>query len=141
MAYRYLDHEADVGFEASGNSLEEAFCEGAKATFGIMVDLRQVAVKKTVKVQCEADCIPNLFIAWLNELLSLADVNGMFFSAFKVDKIEEGSGRFIVYGAAKGEAIDPKKHTLKTEAKAATYFGLKYEIKGKRHIFQCVIDV
>ncbi len=37
--------------------------------------------------------------------------------------------------------LDPKKHIIKTEAKAATYFGLKYEFKDGSHYLQCVIDV
>ena len=141
MTYKYLDHEADVGFEAAGDTLEEVFCEGAKATFGIMVDLKQVSQKDKVEVKCEADSIPNLFVAWLNELLSLADMEGMFFSGFKIFRIMDVGDKFMIEGTASGETIDPKKHTLKTEAKAATYYGLKYEVKEKKHILQAVIDV
>jgi SHS2 domain-containing protein len=141
MAYRYLEHEADVGLEAEGSSLEEAFCEGAKATFNIMVDLREVAQKKKVEIRCEAEGIPSLFVQWLNELLSQADLNGMFFSRFEVRSIAEKAGKYALSGSAWGEGIDPKRHTLKTEAKAATYSGLRYEIKGKKHMLRCVIDV
>ena len=141
MAFKYLEHEADVGLEAEGATLEEAFCEGAKATFNIMVDIKEVAPKKRVDIYCEADSIPSLFIQWLNELLSQADLNGMFFSRFEVKHIRQEGEKHVVEGAAFGEVIDTKKHTLKTEAKAATYYGLKYETKGKKHIFRCVIDV
>jgi len=144
MAFKYLEHEADVGLEAEGATLEEAFSEGAKATFNIMVDIKEVSPKKRVDIYCEADSLPSLFIQWLNELLSQADLNGMFFSRFEVAhvrQISDKDNKWVAEGAAYGEAIDTSRHTLKTEAKAATYYGLKYETKGKRHIFRCVIDV
>jgi SHS2 domain-containing protein len=141
MSFKYLEHEADVGLEAEGSTLEEAFCEGAKATFNIMVDLKEVSPKKQIKVHAESDSIPGLFIQWLNELLSLADMEGMFFSEFRVEKIKSASGRYILDGAASGEEIDPKKHKLKTEAKAATYSGLRYEIRDNKHYLRCVVDV
>ena len=145
MAFKYLEHEADVGLEAEGATLEEAFCEGAKATFNIMVDIKEVAPKKRVDIYCEADSIPSLFIQWLNELLSQADLNSMFFSRFEMKHVrltgQKDAEKWVAEGAAFGEAIDTSKHKLKTEAKAATYYGLKYETKGKKHIFRCVIDV
>lgn len=141
MAFRYLEHEADVGLEADGSTLEEAFSEGAKATFNVMTDIKEVSPKKSLDIFCEADSIPNLFIQWLNELLSQADLKSMFFSRFEIRDIRQADGRYELKAVAYGEAIDQKKHTLKTEAKAATYYGLNYETKGKRHIFRCVIDV
>jgi SHS2 domain-containing protein len=141
MSYRYLDHEADVGFEAIGNSLEEAFSEAALATFNVMVDLKEVTPAKRIAVACKSDTIPNLFIQWLNELISLADMNSMFFSEFKVDKIIKDGGGYNLKGSAAGEEINLERHTLKTEVKAATYYGLKYEMKGRKHIFRCVVDV
>ncbi len=141
MAYSYLDHEADVGIRAEGNTLEEAFCEGAKAAFNVMVGLDEVNPKEKVEIHCESKGIDLLFVEWLNELLSLADMNGLLFSRFEVDKIRKKGEMYIIDGLAFGEKIDQQKHKLKTEVKAATYSGLKYEVKGKRHYLQCVLDL
>jgi SHS2 domain-containing protein len=141
MAYRYLDHEADVGIRAEGNTLEEAFCEGAKAAFNVMAVLKEVAPNKRVEVHCESKGIDLLFVEWLNELLSLADMEGLFFSEFKIEKIKKEGETYIIDGLAFGERIDAKKHKIKTEVKAATYSGLKYEVIGKRHYLQCVLDL
>ena len=86
MPYEYIEHEADVGILAIGNSVEEAFCEGAKATFNVMVDLKGVEPKKEVKVRCKSDKLSTLFIEWLNELISLADMDDLFFSEFRVKR-------------------------------------------------------
>ena len=59
-----------------------------------------------------------------------------FYSRFKV-KID---GKRLV-GECFGEKIDLKRHKVKTEAKAATYSGLKYEKRVGKHYLQCVIDI
>ncbi|MBU4015717.1 archease [Patescibacteria group bacterium] len=59
----------------------------------------------------------------------------MMFSSFKV-KIKGKS----LTADVKGEKLDPKKHHLKIEVKAATYSQLKIE-KGKEYKAQCVVDV
>jgi SHS2 domain-containing protein len=141
MAYSYLDHEADMGIRAEGESVEEAFCEGAKAMFNVMADIKEVKAIKKVEVHCESDSIPKLFIEWLNELLSLADMETLLLSEFKIDKIKTEEALFVIDGQAFGEGISPERHRLKTEVKAATYSGLRYEVKGKRHILQCVVDL
>ena len=136
MPYKYLEHEADVGILASGKTLEEAFAEGAKALFGVMVELKGVKASDKVKVECSADDIPGLFVEWLNELVRIKDIEGSFYSKFKVNI----DGKKLV-GECFGEKIDLKKHNVKTEVKAATYSGLKYEQKNRKHCLRCVLDI
>ncbi|MBN2518724.1 MAG: archease, partial [Candidatus Altiarchaeota archaeon] len=129
MPFEYLDHEADIGILASGKSLEEAFEEGAKAMFNVMADVKKVQAKKRIGVSREATDIASLFIEWLNELIAQADLHNLVFSKFKINSIEKVNGNFGLEGEAWGESIDPKKHDIKTEVKAATYSGLKFEEK------------
>jgi SHS2 domain-containing protein len=141
MPYKYLDHEADIGIQATGDSVEEAFVEGAIATFNVMADIHEVKPLIEIDIKCEGNSIPLLFVGWLNELLSSADLNEMLFSGFSVTHILEKQGSYSLAGKAIGEKIDPKRHELKTEVKAATYSGLKYEVKGDKHILQCILDL
>src|SRR3989344_6799550 len=122
--YRLIEHEADIGIEGSGKTIEEAFAEAAKALFAVMVDLKNVRKKKRIRISCEANDISALLVEWLNQLISKGDINGMFFSDFKV-RIKENKGKYVLSGTAIGEKINLKKHKIKTEVKAATYAGLK----------------
>ena len=135
--YRYLEHEADIGIEATGRTLEEAFAEGAKAMFSIMVELDTIKPSSEVRVECEAPGIPELFVEWLNTLLAHKDIDDMLFSDFSV-KIT-GSGPYRLEGTARGEEPGPH-HRFGTEVKAATYYGLKYEHNGL-HKLTCVLDI
>ena len=140
MTYKYLEHEADVGILAIGDSIDHAFVEGAKAMFGVMVELGDVKTVKDIEIECNAKDIPALFVEWLNELINKRDVEEMFFSEFEV-KIEKGEHNYFLTGKAKGESMNQAKHEIKTEVKAATYSGLKFEEKDNKFYLQCVLDI
>jgi len=139
MDYELLDHEADMGIRGYGNTIEEAFENGAKAMFSIMIDLRRVKPEKNLKIKCEAPGIEALFVEWLNELLTKKDIEEMSFSRFKV-KIYKDS-IYKLEGTASGEKFDQKKHKPKIEVKAATYSGLKTGKKDEKIFIQCIVDV
>lgn len=140
MPFQYLDHEADVGIRVWGPTLEDAFREGAKAMFGFMADISKVRPRAKVDISCDAVDIPSLFVEWLNALLSKKDINNLIFSEFEV-KIGKKGKDYTLTGVACGEAPDPQRHKLKTEVKAATYSGLKFErLKGNVYL-TCVLDI
>ncbi len=141
MAYKYLEHEADFGILASGNTVEEAFGEGAKAMFNLMVDLKEVKPRKHISIECDAGDVAGLFVEFLNKILTEKDVQEMFFSEFNVKEVFIKNGQFHLKATITGEPMDLKKHGVKTEVKAATYSGLKYFEKDKKHFVQCVVDV
>lgn len=138
--FKYLNHTADAGILGIGTTPEEAFTEGAKAAFNLMVDIDRVKPKEEVEIECSSDRMDTLFVEWLGELLLQRDITGMVFSEFKVE-IEEAGEELKLKGKAYGEPLDPKRHRAKVEVKAATYSGLKFEeVAGEYHV-QCVVDL
>lgn len=141
MPYTYLDHEADVGIRAIGSTLKEAFEQGAKAMLNVMWDISTISERQYVVVECAARDIPELFVEALNEILFKQDVEGLALARFQVNGISMMNGRYRLTGIAYGEPLNFEKHTVKTEVKAATYAGLRYEEKEGQHIVQCILDV
>ena len=140
MSFKFLEHEADVGIQVEGSTLEEAFQEGGKALFSYMVEnFKDLKSEEFFEFKVTSEKIDLLFIEWLNELIYLRDADEVFLSEFKVQisKNQEYELKAIV----KGETINLKKHKVNTEVKAATYHGLKYEKKGSKHILRCVLDI
>ncbi len=137
--FKFFEHQADVGIIGIGKTLEEAFQEAAKAMFQTMCDINHVKPEKTVKVKADAADEEGLLIDWLNALLAQKDIRDMLFSSFRVN-IKKGNNKFNLTADVKGEKLNPKKHHLKVEVKAATYSQLKVE-KGKEFKVQCVVDV
>ncbi len=139
MEYELLEHEADIGIRGYGNMIEEAFENGAKAMFSIMIDLETVESEKNVEITCEAPDIEALFVEWLNELLTKKDIKEMSFSRFKVKIYKDDI--YKLEGTASGEKFDQKKHKAKLEVKGASYSGLKIGKKDEKVFIQCIVDV
>ncbi len=138
MAYENFPHEADIGIRGIGKNIEEAFEEGAKAMFDVEVDIEKVKAIKKISVKCQAINIEELFIEWLNALLTQASLNEMVFSKFKV-KIKKNE-ILKIEGEVFGEKLR-KKHNIKDEVKGATYSQLKVFKKNNKYIAQCIVDV
>ena len=140
MTYEYKQHEADVGIFITHENLSGALCDGAKALFGVMVNLETVAISSDVLVEASGSDLGSLFINLLNELLAVKDIEDMFFSDFEVVELVQ-DGSFRVKMKARGETIDLSKHEIRTEVKAATFHGLRAESDQEGVILQCVLDV
>jgi tRNA nucleotidyltransferase (CCA-adding enzyme) len=141
MPFEHLDHEADAGVRGIGKTLEEAFAEGARGMFALMIELDRVAPKDAVEIECHADSLETLFVAWLGELLLQRDLTGMVFSKFEI-QIQEEDGKYLLHGRAWGEPLDPERHGAKVEVKAATYSGLKSGRTSEGDYYvQCVVDL
>lgn len=140
MNYEFFEHKADQGIRGYGETVEEAFENGAMALFEIMCNTTKVDTKREVKVEVSANDMETLFVEWLNALLAEKDFENMLFSKFKV-KIKKKGDKYFLSGTALGEELDEEKHQVKTEVKAATYSGLKSGEKNNKKFFQCVVDV
>ena len=119
--YRILDHTADVGLEAKGATLAEAFANVATGMYSIMVHLDRVSERVQRPVEVEAEDAEGLLTAWLLELLFITEVEGLVFRRFDV---QEASPRHLT-AVAHGEPLDPERHPKGAVVKAVTRHGLE----------------
>ena len=135
--YETFEHGADVGVRGYGRRLEEAFANGARALFSLMVENFE-AVQPTEKtpVEVSAEVPDELFVAWLNRLLTLSALEHRIFRDFEV----EIRGKAL-QGIAYGEEFNPQKHLPGLEVKGATFTLARVEKRGDLWIAQCVVDV
>jgi len=136
-SYESFDHGADIGIRGRGKTLSEAFENGARAMYSLMVeDLDSVIPGRSASVSCESPDREALFVAWLNSLLAESDIERLIFSRFHV---EIQSLRLT--GTATGESFDISRHQRGIEVKGATFTGLAVRQDGDSWIAQCVVDV
>ena len=110
--------------------MEELFSNAAEAAFDIIAEekspnhqITKSPVKNSIKLK--ADSREELFIDWLNELLSLSATKELIFSDFKFKKIQDNILEAEVIGK------NMENYQVKTEVKAATYHQLKIkEVTG-----------
>ena len=119
MKYKFLEHTADVMFEAYGKNLNEVFRNSAFAVFDVQCDLKKVGNKVKKRINLKNDSAGDLLFDFIEELIYLKDAKYLVFGKFSV-KIKEAKGKYFLDAAAYGEKINPEKHELKTDVKAIT---------------------
>jgi SHS2 domain-containing protein len=141
MPYEYLDHQADLGIRGIGVTPEEAFDQGAQAMLEAMSNTQLIRPRQQFEQRCRAIDVPSLFVEWLNELLYQREVNDVLFCSARVLRIDRQGDEWTLEGLAMGESLDPDRHEVHTEVKAATYSGLDYVASDRLYIVQCVVDL
>ncbi|MFC1963902.1 archease [Chloroflexota bacterium] len=133
--FRLIEHTADVGLVAYGESLAEAYANAAYGMFSIIAELGNVKEKESRSVAATAEDRGSLLFEWLNSLLYLFDVEMILFRRF--DIIEFGGKR--LKAECYGEKYDPSRHQLKTGVKSATYHLL--EVDEAKPKVQVIFDI
>ena len=136
-AYEIFDHTSDIGIRIKGKNLKELFKNSGLAIFQISSRRQFVKNKKhtQVIVKANGNDLKDLFINWLNELLSLSQAKGIIFHAIKVIKFEDNSLD------ASCTASDIVNYKVNTEIKAATYHQLKLEETKDGWLAEVILDV
>lgn len=134
--FSVIDHTADIGLVAYGENVEDIFINAAYGMFSLIGDLEKVTETMSREVFSEALNQEELLVTWLNELLYLSDAENLIFSRFEIVDLGQDHLKAIAYG----EKVDPLRHNLKTQVKAATYHLLKLEaVDGFKA--QIILDV
>jgi SHS2 domain-containing protein len=112
-----MDTTADVGLTSCGLSLTEVYANMAKGLFSLITPLSRIRKKLCHRVDARASSYEDLLVAWLNELIFIRETEGLLFRYFEITSLVEDH----LKSACFGEVIDPKRHLLRMEIKAATY--------------------
>lgn len=116
---------SDLAFVARGETLEEVFAAAADALLAATLDgPAELEARVEHPLHLEEPDLELLLLAFLNELVFLRDARGWLLRAGELE-IETTKGAARLEGRAVGEAIDPSRHRLGTEVKAATAHGLR----------------
>jgi SHS2 domain-containing protein len=142
MEFEHFEHGADIGVRGFGATPAEAFVGAAQALFSLLAE-RPSSVRAAAeeRIEVEAPGLEELLVAYLNELISLADARRLVFGEFSVE-IEGGGARpYRLSARARGEPFDPDRHEWTVQPKGATYTSLRVAREGERWVAQCVVDV
>lgn len=135
--YRLLEHPADLGLEARGVSLPEAFEQAARGLTSVLVELEGVEAIQERALELTAPDTESLLVRFLSEILFLYDAKG--FLTARVEIGEFADTRLMA--VARGEAIRPEKHRVRTDVKAITYHQLSIKQVGDEWIAVVYLDI
>jgi len=135
--FEVIDHTADVGIVAYGNRVEEVFLNAADGVFSLIADLGKVDEETSQHIAVDAPDQEELLVAWINELLYLFDAENLIFSRFKIIELGKTQLKAIAYG----EQVDPDRHDLRAQVRAATSHRLKLKKEGNAFSAQLILDL
>ena len=121
--YQLIEHTADVGLIAYGQTLAEAFGNAAYGMFSIIAELRTVREVEFRRLEVREKDLDSLLFEWLNRLIYFLDVDMLLLKRFDISDLDENRLKAVCYG----EKYDPSRHHLKTGVKSATYHMLKVD--------------
>jgi len=114
--FKYLDHTADVKFEAFGESLEEAFGNAVLAMVNVTFDSSKISNNLSKEVKVEGNDLKGLLLNFLEEFIFLLDSESFVPCKVNVKEIGEGFVSAEVFGGDSSE-----QETVGPYVKAVTY--------------------
>ncbi len=136
MKFRYLEHTADIKFQAFGDSIEKVFENSALAMFNSMYN-RKINAKRKFKIKVKGKDFESLLYNFLEELLFLLDSKNFFLSKIKSIKIDKKNLRL----EAEVVGDDAKNYNMGLDVKAVTYNEMFIRENKSKWIAQVVLDV
>ena len=136
MKYKFLEHTADVKFQAFGETIEEAFENSAIAMFEVL-HKGKVKNKKKVKISVNGRDFESLLYNFLEEFLVLFDSKRFFLS--KIEKIKINKKKFKLEAEVSGD--DSKNYEMNSYIKAVTYNEMFVKKEKGKWLIQVVLDV
>lgn len=128
---------ADVGVWASGPTAAALLEALGIGLFALMTDRRRVRPRDERALSASAEDTPSLVVAFLSELLLLAETDGFLVRDLRVRTV--GNPPTALVAVVSGERFDPARHTSRTEVKAVTYHGLVFDpARGRARV---IVDI
>lgn len=117
--YRYeeLEHTADRALRVWGQQLPDLFVGAARGMVRLMADVNGLVAAHWREIRLDALDLEALLVKWLNELLFLAEAEGLLFVDYKIELLDETALIARVGGAPSA--------ARRTQVKAATYHNLR----------------
>lgn len=136
LKYRYLNHTADIKFQAFGKTLPDCFKNSAYAIKEIITkDKIKPLTKKTINAEGKDN--ESLLYNFLEEFLFLLDTENFILA--KINKITFDLKKFNITAIIYGDNI--KKYSAITDIKAITYNDMFIKEEHNKFICQVVVDV
>ncbi|WP_240907044.1 archease [Paludisphaera rhizosphaerae] len=134
-----FDHTADLGLRIEADDLDDVFRTAAEGLFDVVTaDRSTIEPREEEIVELGSDSPAHLLVDWLNELIFRIETRHALYGRFDVSVAPDGRS---LTATIAGEPIDPDRHVLDHEVKAATYHGLVLEPAGDSWRAEVIVDI
>jgi SHS2 domain-containing protein len=132
--HEQIDHTADLAMRVWAPSEQELLLEAAQALIEVLTDGAGSQPKLTREISVEAVDAEDRLVQWLNEVLSLVELEGFLLADAQLELVGSRGLRALIRGAiARGSVV--------TELKSVTYHALELSLTPCGYRARFVIDV
>lgn len=117
QAFTILGHPSDLGIEATGGTMADAFASAAAGMMSVIVDPSTVNAVEQRSVHVTASDIEQLLVRWLSEILYLYDGARFIAGRFDIRELNATALDAVLHG----EVLDLARHHTRLDVKAVTY--------------------
>ena len=135
--FEILEHPSDIGIEARGATMAEAFQNAALGLMSIIAGSSKIESNEMRFISLLALDRENLLVRWLTEILYLVDAEKFLTAETRFEMMDETSLKAKVFG----QQIDASKHDLKLDVKAITYHKLMVDKVNDIWIARVFVDI
>ena len=133
--FKFLEHTADVKFQAFGKKVEEVFENSALAFKETVCGKRKIKEEKEKIIKVNGRDFESLMYVFLEKILYLLEAEGFLISKVKEIKINKFTLKAVLIGDS------AKNYKFTNSVKAITYSEMFIKKRGNRWISQVVLDV
>jgi SHS2 domain-containing protein len=138
--FRFVEHTADVAIEVSAETLPELFRVAGIALREIVYGQVSVRNREQKIVELEADTLEELLVDFLNELNYYLLVRQWIYRELKVVELKDYPEQKYVKAILLGEPVQPERHEVQVEIKAATFHQLEIRREAGKYRTMIVFD-
>ena len=135
--FEILEHTADVGVRAFGETLGELFGNAAMGLQSLALDPSAVEPRDSYTIAATGEDLESLLVNWLNEIVYFLDGKRVALQRIQVDTVTPS----LVEAHAWGEPRDPQRHPARLVVKAATWHQLSIGVKEGRWCAEVYLDI
>ena len=138
MKYKFLQHTADIKFQAFGDSTEKCFENAGYALLNIMCRQKiKSALKKRIIVR--GNDFESLLYNFLEEFLFLLDSENFLLGEIKEIKINKKKNKYELIAEICGDKTSD--YEMSANVKAITYHEMFVRQEKEKWVCQVVVDV
>lgn len=137
MAYRLLDHTADLGVEVWARDPGALFAEAGLALFSLITDPRALRKRDARPLAVTGVDWTDLLVNWLRELLHLWNGDQLLVCGITVNRTAPTEIR----AEAAVDRFDPKRHSIESEIKAVTYHQARVQSAAGKWSARFIVDI
>ena len=125
--FRYLEHDADLGFEVEAASWTGIWDVSARALCAVMTDLERIESRTVVTLRAEGIDLTAAWVESLAELLARFEIDGLLLREVRSLRVQVKDRHVVAEFTAAGERMNPLRHPPDASIKAVTHHDARLE--------------